>query len=283
MASSRRLTVDDWFDYDSPDYDPYPRDTKVDDCKEALKNFFEHHPREVFYQHQIELLFEKKFFHWITAKALTELRQEKRLASDVQNLSEAVEIRFYRRKSHRNWLTQAKEILKLVKRFSVESFSRGLGHHGEQMFDAALPRIGLLPVAKNARSYKNKIWTTTGHDLDRIFERDGIGFGVEIKNRLSYMDLEEIKIKLAICQHLGIVPMFIVRMFPKSYFDFVFKNRGITLIFEYQLYPHGHHDFAKEVRDRLQLPVDCPSAIYDGTLARLNKAIAHVLHTSTGQ
>lgn len=276
-VSNRRLAISDWFDYDSSDYELYPRDTKVDDCKEALKTFFEAHPRDVFYQHQLELLFEKKFFHWITAKALTELREEGSLASDVRNLSETVQIRFYRRKSHRNWQTQAKEILKLVRQFSVESFSRALGHQGEQMFDAALPRIGLMPVAKNVKSYNDKTWTATGHDLDRIFQRNEVAFGVEIKNRLSYMDLEEIKVKLTMCQYLGLVPLFIVRMFPKSYFDYVFKNAGITLVFEYQLYPHGHHEFAKAVKDRLQLPVDCPSAIYDGTLVRLNKAIDHVL------
>ena len=95
---------DDWFDHDPADYEAYPRDTKVDECKQSLRGFFEAHPRDVYYQHQIEVLFENKFFHWITAKALTELREEDVLTSSLEELSAGVHIRFFRRKSHRKRL-----------------------------------------------------------------------------------------------------------------------------------------------------------------------------------
>ncbi len=90
------------------------------------------------------------------------------------------------------------------------------------------------------------------------------------------MDLADIRTKIRICKHLGLTPFFIVRMFPKSYFDFVQKEGGITLILEHQLYPHGQHSFAREVKQKLQLPVDSPPEIYDSTLQRLLRAVARL-------
>lgn len=208
-----------------PEDDPGPaRDSKVDEAKEALLRFFEQNPKGVFYEHQLEVIFEKTLFHWITGKALHELNAEQKIASELVELAGPVQIRFYRRKSHRNWKRQGQEILHLVRAFSNENFSRGLGHHGEQMFDAALPRVGFVPLDRNVRTFNGRNWVETGHDLDRIFVHEGTHFGVEIKNRLSYTDLSDVDIKIRMCRFFGIVPLFIIRMFPKSYFDHVYRH-----------------------------------------------------------
>lgn len=89
-------------------------DPKVDEARIALEDFFERHQNEVFYERQVEVLFEKLFYHWITNKALYELRQEGRISSDIQQLGSGLEIRFYRSNGHRFWKRQAKEISDLV-------------------------------------------------------------------------------------------------------------------------------------------------------------------------
>ena len=66
----------------------------------------------------------------------------------------------------------------LVAQFSTPAFTAGLGAQGELMFDAALPTVGFLPTARKVRSYSGKEWTETEHNLDRVFERDGIAYGV---------------------------------------------------------------------------------------------------------
>ena len=66
-------------------------------------------------------------------------------------------------------------------RYSDSMFTRALGHHGEMMFDAALPTEGFLPKAKKVRAYAGREWLLTPHDLDRVYERDGIAYGAEIK------------------------------------------------------------------------------------------------------
>ena len=54
----------------------YERDTKIDEAKRYLKEFFQKNYKQVFYIKQLEVMFEKNFFHWIIAKALGELIDE---------------------------------------------------------------------------------------------------------------------------------------------------------------------------------------------------------------
>jgi hypothetical protein len=57
-------------------------------------------------------------------------------------------------------------------------------------------------------------------------------------------------------------------MAPKSYINEVQELGGFTLVFKYQLYPFAQKGFADEVREGLQIPVDCPVRIADGTVQR---------------
>ncbi len=267
------------FDYEHNDEDDEEprRDAKVDEAKLTLEEFFEQHPLDVYYERQLEIAFESKFFHWITGKALYELRTENRIASDLVQLTGPVSIRFYRARNHRFWKRQAREIADLVRSFSAPEFTKALGHHGELMFDAALPIEGFMPKGRDVRAYAGKTWTATAHDLDRLFERDGVTYGAEIKNTLAYMPRDELRTKLSMCEFFGIRPLYIVRMAPKSYIEEVRQRGGFTLVFQYQLYPHGYTELASKVGHRLQIPVDCPTRIAEGTIRRfLNWHLQHL-------
>lgn len=247
----------------------YRRDAYVDIAKRDLLKFFKENSSSVFYQRQLLVIFEKEYFHWITGRALGELVEERVLAATECPLPETGSIMFYRSPNYRYWKRAANQIIKLVSQFSTSSFARALGAHGETMFDAALPRCGFMPTAQKVRRYGEVVWTETGHDLDRVFVRDGIAYGTEIKNTLSYIDKEELEVKVRMCKHLKLVPLFIVRMAPKSYVRLVEEDGGFTLIFKYQLYPFGQKAFADEVRAQLRLPTDSPTRIEDGTVKRL--------------
>ncbi len=152
----------------------------VDTAKEALRDFFAKEKREVFYKRQLQVMFEDRFFHWITDRALTELAAEGHIAEDTEEFPIIEHITFCRTKTHRFWKRQAAEIAALVQRYSNPEFTQALGAHGEQMFDAALPRFGFMPIGAKVRSHGDKVWVETGHDLDRVFARDGIAYGTEI-------------------------------------------------------------------------------------------------------
>jgi hypothetical protein len=248
-----------------------PRDVKIDEAKNVLiKELFLKEPDGVFYQRQIEIFFERQFFHWITAKALNELAEEGKIGVETKKYPN-IHIRFYWSRKNRYWTRRAKAIEKLVMRFSDPVFTHGLGRHGEMMFDAALPHGGFLPNSKNVRSYGGIEWTKTKHDLDRVFMRYDIYYGIEIKNTLSYIDRFELETKLEMCEFFGLVPLFIMRMAPANYIEMIHEHGGFALIFEWQLYPFGHESFATEIKKELRLKVDCPRAIQEGTIQRLVK------------
>jgi len=126
------------------------------------------------------------------------------------------------------------------------------------LVDAGLPSVGFVPKARNVNQFAGIQWTETKHNLDRIFEKDGILYGTEIKNRLSYISQDEFLTKLKMCETLRLRPLFVARMMPRSYVYELFKKGGFALLMKFQFYPFGSESFAANVRKRLALPVDCP-------------------------
>lgn len=264
------------------DDDAQPRDPVVDQAKDAIRRFFEQEPANVFYKQQLEVLFESGlpnaqeeeelrhpgFFHWVTSRALSELAADGEITVEREELPGVGHITFYHSTRHRYVRRQVQEVIELVSQFSAPTFTAGLGAQGELMFDAALPTVGFIPTARNASAYGGREWGETEHDLDRVFERDGIAYGAEIKNTLKYIPHDELRLKIRMCQHLGLRPLFIVRAAAKSYIEEVRLAGGFTLVFKFQLDPFGQKPFADRVRAALRLPVDSPARIADGTVQR---------------
>jgi hypothetical protein len=252
----------------------YARDEKIDEARTSILDFFSLNPGQVFYERQVTVIFERSYFHWITVKALLELSAGGSINSEILELVPGVPIRFFWAKGNRYWKRQAGKVINLVRLFSETTVARAIGFQGELLVDAALPLAAFTPVARNSRSFHDKVWAATGHNLDRIVQRDGIYYGVEIKNTLPYIPRDEFRIKLAMCEHLGVTPLFVARMAPKNYSYEIIQRGGISWILGTQFYPFGYDKLAERVRERLQLPVDCPARIEDGAIARLLKALA---------
>jgi len=246
---------------------PAHRDPKTDEAKQVLmKELFDTQPEEVFYGRQIEVLFERVFFHWITSRALNELVAEEKIGSAKEPLAKDTHIRFFWSTRCRYWKRRAKRISEVVLEFSRPEL--GLGLHAELMFDAGLARARFVPTAVDVRSHGGKSWTRTGHDLDRIYERDGVSYGAEIKNTLGYIEREELETKLEMCAFFGVRPLFIMRASPKSYNFEVIRRGGFALVFGTQLYPFGHGALAEQVQRELGLPAAAPRALPAGTVER---------------
>jgi hypothetical protein len=259
---------DESYEQDATGEQKSRRDPKTDAAKSALRPFFAEHAERVFHEMQLLVTFERMFFHWITARALDELEAEGKIVSERQSLAGLVPIRIFRNPRYRYWRRDAAKLIGLVREYSQQPVTRAVGLQGELMFDAALPRFGFMPTAANVRSYRGRTWTETGHDLDRVFERDGVAYGTEIKNTLPYISRRELITKLRMCRYLGLRPLFIVRASPKSYNYEIIRMGGYVLIFGFQLYPFGLVELAQRVRLELRLPVDCPTSIQDGTIQR---------------
>jgi hypothetical protein len=248
--------------------DTRPRDPKIDQAAERLRAFFDDSPQRLFYSTQIETVFERDFFHWITGRALLEMGN----ANEITRISEIVQgqrVNFYANRKHRYVRRELKTMLNILSRLFDSEFAHAIGRHGELMFDAALGRIGFRAEAKNVNAWNNQTWRETNHNLDRIITRDGLAYGVEIKNTQNYISRDELRVKIAICCHLELIPLFIMRFAPKSYMFEIINSGGFGLLFEEQIYPWAHSALLKEARERLLLKVQCPRDVKEGDMQRL--------------
>ena len=261
---------DEYF-YEEEEPVPKPRDAKIDEAKEVLlSKYFHAKGKRVYYGRQLEIWLEDPFFHWITKKALNELVKEGRIGFSAEK-SGRHKAHFYYPRRHRYPRRQIKEILSLIAEFSDPTFTRALGHHGELLVDSGFANIGFRIFQRKVREVGGKRWVETNHDLDRLVGRDGVLYGVEIKNQLGYIEQTEFQVKLAMCAHFGVRPMFIARMMPRSYIYDVHQAGGFSLILVNQHYPPLAQKMARKVREILELPVLSISQLPEKTMQRFEE------------
>lgn len=225
-----------------------PPDRKVEEAKKALlARFFPLHGTNVYYGRQLEVLLEREFFHWITKRALNELAREGNI-NFIEEATAYQRAHFYWPLRHRYPRRQIRASLNIIAEISSPSLTRAVGVHQELLADAGFARIGFRVSARNVREVAGHQWTRSGHDLDRLIERDNIRYGVEIKNELGYIGPDELDIKLSMCAHLGVRPMFVVRVMPETYISKVDEAGGFSLILGSQNYPPLAEALAERVR-----------------------------------
>ena len=192
-------------------------DAYVEQAKPELLAFLNSHRERVFYLKQLQVLFEKPYFHWITAKALYQLEADHEIQSVIAESPRGTRVRLFFAKGHRYWKRQARRLLELVDEMSEPQLAMACGEHADVLFFSALTARQFMALDQDTRTYNGKTWEETEHNLDFIIERDGIAYGCEVKNKWDYIDRDELLLKIDLCAYLGLRPLFIVRASPKSY------------------------------------------------------------------
>jgi hypothetical protein len=265
------MEIDDY----EPDYSEleeyfYP-DSAEESAKAEIISFFNGHPEGVFYSRQLEIRFERKYFHWITNRAIRALVGLGKIKSETRKIASGGEIHLLWNRGFRYYRRAAKAILNLVEQYAAPNITASIGLHGEFMVLEGFARFEFVMRGRNTNNYKERQWPETSHNLDFIFEKEGTAYGIEVKNALGYMDHKEMKKKIEICRFLDIKPVFVTRMMPKTWIHELIEENGYAMILGYQLYPWTHKELAAKVHERLGLPVDAPKALADGTMKRFEK------------
>lgn len=60
---------------------------------------------------------------------------------------------------------------------------------------------------------------------------------------------EEMQTRIELCDAIGVRPVFVARMLPKTWIMEIQRAGGFALILKYQLYPWAHRDLARRVRE----------------------------------
>lgn len=262
-------------DFYEPPEDYYEPITEPDNyflqAQEDIKNLYENDREGVYYIRQLQVKFEKKYFHWITNNAIIGLYNMGYLKDLRIPKERGTSTRFFIHRSNRYAKRTIRKLEKIIEEYSQDHITRSCGHRAEDLFCKALAMRGFMPVASKVREYKGKKWEKTGHDLDFVFKRDNIEYGCEIKNTLGYIDKEELEIKLEMCDFFEIKPLFIMRYAPKSYNKMIYDHEGFALLYETQIYELSQEKLVQKMKSVLGLPVDCPKAIPEGIIDRFEK------------
>ena len=177
-------------------------------------------------------------------RAIKELIQKGQIQTETRTLVTGGVIKLLWHRGYRYYKREAKRVVKLVEEYAHTDVGRALGQHGERMVMEGFARSEFILKGQEKNEYRGKKWTETEHDMDMIFERDGQAYGIEVKNTLTYMEYNEFKIKIRLCEKLGIRPVFAVRMIPTHWIDELRRKGGFALILKYQLYPLGSEGFS---------------------------------------
>lgn len=263
---------------DEPYFGERPQDPKTQKLKRILLTQLESDRDKVYYQRQLEVIYEKQYFHWITDRAIRELENERLILVEWWPIRIGLysdEIKIITSRRNRYFRRNAKEIASLIEEYADPAVTQDIGFMGETLFKLAYAASGFCLVGENTNEFDGKKWIKTNHDIDFIVEKRGKLFGCEVKNTLGYIDKREMETKLQLCKFLGLVPIFIVRYSPKVWNHELFNQRALIQIFETQIFPPGRADLANRLRNKLSLPVQASRQIPLSIMARLN----HVLET----
>jgi len=212
-------------------------------------------PDSVYHISQLQVLFEDRHFHKLTYRAIRELRESGFLSSEEVPTDASTFIVVWR-SNVRYVRRPIRAHVALGTEYSSQPMNKATGHYAELLLLMGLSHLGLNLVSRNTNSYQDKMWNESEHDLDFIMEKDGTAYGVEVKNTFDYMPTDELDIKIAMCRHLGLRPLFIVRHRDKIQWDKMQEAGGLLYIFKTKIFPPGQEPLVDRIWQQMRLPID---------------------------
>ena len=150
--------------------------------------------------------------------------------------------------------SHARSLTKLVNLYLSPRVTSALGRHLEGLVKYELRVEGFEIVGESTREFNGKSWTKTRDNLDivAVHRSKGLAVGVEVKNALDLIERTEVELKLEICEHLGLIPLFAARWIGPST-ELIIKHNCTIWEFKMQVYPPGFESLVSEIVRRFSL------------------------------
>ncbi len=148
-----------------------------------------------------------------------------------------------------------REYIKVINWYSDPEINKHAGWWAEDRFEKVMLLHGFRREGKNVREWNGRTWGKSLEDLDFIFSRDGIAYGVEIKNKFSYEDLSTWESKAAICEELGVKPLFVTRSIPLDHQYKLRDKDAFFLRFKAKMFPPTYKQEVVDLYELTHLPV----------------------------
>lgn len=230
----------------------------------------------LFYKKQVEVIFEDAYPHDVTGKAIKELLAEGFLKAEPRFIGKYkdVPIIFVCNRSRRYISREITTRIAIVDRFSDDEVNNGVGKYAEILFAHMLEKNQFQVVDRHTKSFRGKTWRKSRKNLDFIVEKDGIIYGMEVKNTFDYMPQDEFEEKLDMCQFLGLLPVFPVRYSSPQQFELMDKVDGLALTFKTRIFPPGNQNLVTAIWNHFRLPVN----IWDSILPPIEAIFLNYHH-----
>ncbi|HME56648.1 MAG TPA: hypothetical protein VKM55_30890 [Candidatus Lokiarchaeia archaeon] len=215
---------------------------------------------------QIKVLFEEKYFYSITDKALRELVKEGKIINWIETrehqdpIDEKKTIKMkhslFCSLSAHYFKRRVKSLLDKVEFFSTDQMNKAVGEWGEHAVEFMLLKFKFDIEGKHTNEFQGKKWTKTKNDLDFIASKDGVTYGIEVKNSFDDIPDPEFNIKVfGICPYLGIIPVCIFRFTRYDNLTKIKQVNGRVFVFVSKLFPTGLNQQVRAFWNETLLPI----------------------------
>jgi hypothetical protein len=136
------------------------------------------------------------------------------------------------------------------------------GGHAEDLFERGFLSLGFKPHGRDVSEFRNrKVTGVVGKEppnVDFVFERDGLTYGVDVKNWIRYEwdTRDDVVSKVKVARKLGLVPFIIARYVDEDIaYNEIIKRGGIVYRYGELLVPTLYGSVADAAREVLGYPV----------------------------
>ena len=149
-----------------------------------------------------------------------------------------------------------KNLLDHVEFYSSDEIDAAVGALGEHVVSSCFTSINSRFEGRNTNEYQGKKWTSTDHNLDFIASKDGIAYGIEVKNTFDYIDDKDSTSRCFRCVlTLGIIPVCIFRFARYDYLTKIKQVGGQIFMYRSKLFPLWAQEQIHSLWEDTLLPV----------------------------
>ena len=149
----------------------------------------------------------------------------------------------------------SREYIPLYRRYV--KISKEMGFHCEDIIEMALSDAGFVTVSRsNDTKYFGGRKYPRRDNLDFIASNDGVFYGIEVKNNVSYPRFEKIMMKKKVADYHGIQLVMVSRSLGPYSFE-CFSNEIMYMEFDKLIWSPKYSSIAEKMIDKFLYPIIC--------------------------
>lgn len=246
-----------------------PSSEKIKIAAETVLKLFTEGELQVAFDREIRYRLEAQFPHDITGEAIRKLKEDRKIK--ITNIpgrrgtGDMPNIFYCLPNSNYNSLIPLMH-KKLDLSIFITGTSSAMGRHAELAWWRAFKRNNwnIYPTSesdlKGVNEYKGRK-STINNNIEYVAEKDGIEYGIEVKNGLNYPD--DLYWKFTVATELETIPLIISRWLNPAQVPLIEGLGGTQIVYKDSIYSTTYKSMIEEARTILGTPVIAMDEIDD--------------------